>query len=115
MATLLEKGDKILRFEPAFMEYFRPLKELGVKPVFAPLSEDRVFHPDTETLREYITPKTKAIILCSPNNPTGTVLTPDETQGIADLANKHDLSVIADEIYLHYIYDGNVFTSISSL
>jgi aminotransferase len=115
MATLLEKGDEILMFEPAFMGYFRPLKELGVKPVFAPLSEDRGFHPDTETLGEYVTSKTKAILLCSPNNPTGTVLTPGETQGIADLAIEHDLNVIADEIYLHYIYDDNVFTSISGL
>jgi aminotransferase len=115
MATLLEKGDEILMFEPAFMGYFRPLKELGVKPVFAPLSEDRGFHPDTETLGEHVTSKTKAILLCSPNNPTGTVLTPGETQGIADLAIEHDLNVIADEIYLHYIYDDNVFTSISGL
>ncbi|MEE8355491.1 MAG: pyridoxal phosphate-dependent aminotransferase [Candidatus Bathyarchaeia archaeon] len=115
MATLLKRGDEILMFEPAFMGYFRALKELGVKPVFAPLSEDRGFHPDTETLGEYVTPKTKAILLCSPNNPTGTVLTPEETQGIADVAIEHDLNVIADEIYLHYIYDDNVFTSISGL
>ncbi len=115
MATLLEKGDEILMFEPAFMGYFGPLKALGVTPVFAPLSEDRGFHPDTDTLGEYVSSKTKAILLCSPNNPTGTVLTPEETQGIADLAIEHDLNVIADEIYLHYIYDGNVFTSISSL
>ena len=115
MATLLEKGDEILMFEPAFMGYFGPLRELGVKPVFAPLSEDRGFHPDTKTLGDYVTPKTKAILICSPNNPTGTVLTPEETQGIADVAIKHDLNVIADEIYLHYLYDDNVFTSISSL
>jgi aminotransferase len=115
MATLLEKGDEILMFEPAFMGYFGNLKALGVKPVLAPLNEARGFHPDMETLGEYVTPKTKAILLCSPNNPTGTVYTPEETKGIAEVAIEHDLGVIADEIYLHYIFDDNVFTSISSL
>jgi len=115
MATLLEEGDEMLMFEPAFMGYFGNLKALGVKPVLAPLDEATGFHPDIETLGEYVTPKTKAILLCSPNNPTGTVLTPEETQGIADIAIEHDLGVIADEIYLHYIFDDNVFTSISGL
>ena len=115
MATLLGKGDEILMFEPAFMGYFGSLRELGVTPVLAPLPESRGFHPDMETLGEYVTPKTKAILICSPNNPTGTVLTPEETQGIADLAIEHDLNVIADEIYLHYVYDDNVFTAISGL
>lgn len=115
MATLLEEGDEILMFEPAFMGYFGNLKALGVKPVLAPLDEANGFHPDLETLGDYVTPKTKAILLCSPNNPTGTVYTPEETQGIADIAIEHDLGVIADEIYLHYIFDDNVFTSISGL
>jgi aspartate/methionine/tyrosine aminotransferase len=115
MATLLEKGDEVLMFEPAFMGYFRTLNALGAKSVLVPLNEARGFHPDMETFREYVTPKTKAILLCSPNNPTGTVLTPEETQGIADIAIEHDLGVIADEIYLHYIFDDNVFTSISGL
>jgi len=115
MATLLEEGDEILTWEPAFMGYFRKLQTLGVKPILAPLEEEKGFHMDAETLPEYISPKTKAILLCSPNNPSGTVYTPEETKVIADLAKDHDLGVIADEIYLHYVFDDNVFTSISSL
>jgi aspartate/methionine/tyrosine aminotransferase len=115
MASLLERGDEVLMWEPAFMGYFRKLQTLGVKPILAPLKEEKGFHMDTETLYEYVSPKTKAMLLCSPNNPSGTVYTPEETRAVADLAEDNDLGVIADEIYLHYVFDDNVFTSVSSL
>jgi len=115
MATLLERGDEILMWDPAFMGYFSRLKTMGVKPVMAPLKEELDFHMDLETLPEYVSPKTKAILICSPNNPSGTVYTREETQAVADLAKDNDLQVIADEIYLHFIYDDNVFISMSGL
>jgi aminotransferase len=115
MATLLEKGDEILLFEPTFMAYFRKLDIMGVKMNFASLLEEKAWHPDTGALQDLVTPATKAILICSPNNPTGTVYTPHEIRTIAELAAENDLNIIADEIYLHYVFDDNVFTSISSL
>ena len=115
MATVANRGDEILLFDPTFVGYFMKLKTMGVKPVFARLIKERGFHMDCDALEDCISSKTKAVLLCNPNNPTGTVYTRDELDAIRRLALDNDLYVIADEIYLHYIYDDNVFTSIASL
>jgi aminotransferase len=115
MASALKQGDELLMWEPTFMGYYSKLKTMGVKPLLATLEEKNDFHPILDTISEKISSKTKAILLCNPNNPTGTVSKHQELMAIRDLAIDHDLTVIADEIYLHFIFDGNVFTSISSL
>jgi aminotransferase len=115
MASVLKHGDEVLMWEPAFMGYYGKLKTMGVNPVLAILEEKNDFHPVLDTIAEKISSKTKAILICNPNNPTGTVYKHKELEAIRDLAIDHDLDVIADEIYLHFIFDRNVFTSISSL
>jgi aspartate/methionine/tyrosine aminotransferase len=87
---------------------------LGGTPVPFTLAEENAFQPDVEELRAKITPRTKAIILNSPNNPTGTVITDAVNQEIAKLAVEHDLWVISDEIYARITYNGR-YRSISTL
>lgn len=115
MATVVDRGDEIIIFDPTFVGYFGKLKTMRVKPIYARLSKDIGFHIDYDSLKNCISDKTKAILLCNPNNPTGTVFTRDELNAIRDLALDNDLYVIADEIYLHFVYDDNFFTSIASL
>ncbi len=115
LATILEKGDEILMWEPSYVGHYRLLGEMGVKMNIADLKREDRYHPDIGSLGEHITPKTKAVLICNPNNPTGTVFTRDELKGIGDLSEDHDLTIFSDEIYLHFVYDDNVFTSTASL
>lgn len=115
MATVADKGDEILVFDPTFVGYFGKLKTMGVKPIYARLSKEKNFHIDCDSLKSCVSKRTKAILFCNPNNPTGTVFTKDELNAIRELALDNDLYVIADEIYLHFIYDDNIFISIASL
>ncbi|MBS7619083.1 aminotransferase class I/II-fold pyridoxal phosphate-dependent enzyme [Candidatus Bathyarchaeota archaeon] len=115
MATISDKGDEIIVFDPTFVGYFSKLKTMGVKPIYARLAKEKGFHIDYDSLKNCVGERTKAILLCNPNNPTGTVFTKDELKAVRELALDHDLYVIADEIYLHFVYDDNVFTSIASL
>jgi len=115
LATILDRGDEILMWEPSYSGHYSIMRNMGVKMSVAPLKEETEFHPDVDTLGEYVTPKTKGVIICNPNNPTGTVFTKDELKGIGDIATDHDMAIFSDEIYLHFIYDDNKFTSTASL
>ena len=88
---------------------------MGINANLIPLKEELDFHLEVDTIAEHVTPKTKALLLCNPNNPTGTVLTREELHALTNLAIENDLSVIADEIYLHFVYDDNNFIALSSL
>jgi aminotransferase len=112
--TLLEQGDEVLVFDPSFARYFREPLELGANVVPVPLSR-KGYHLDSEALKERITKKSKMIILCNPNNPTGTVYTKQELKAIADLSIDHDLVVVSDEFYSEFVYDGNKHIAISSI
>jgi aminotransferase len=113
--TILNEGDEILMFEPTWSGYFARLNGLGVKQNFVQLEKENAYHPDIDAIAEAVTPKTKAVLVCNPNNPTGTVFTPEELRGIGDLAVDHDLGIYSDEVYLHFVYDDNKFTSMASL
>jgi aminotransferase len=115
LATVLDKGDEILMWEPSYSGHYNLLGNMGIKMSVAPLKKETGFHPDLDTLEEYVSPKTKAVIICNPNNPTGTVFTKGELKGIGEIAEDHDMAILSDEIYLHFIYDDNVFTSTASL
>ena len=115
LKTILDKGDEILMWQPSYSGHYTMLKTMGVKMNVAPLLEETAFHPDLDTLSEYITPKTKAILICSPNNPTGTVFTRKELEVIGDHAVDNDLAVFSDEIYLHFVYGNSKFTSTASI
>lgn len=115
LESLLDPRDEVLYLEPAWVSY-RPLIELiGGCPVAVSLSPADNFAVRSTLLERKITPRTKAILINSPNNPTGRVLGPEELQVIHEVALKHDLWVISDEIYEHLVYDGHRHVSIATL
>jgi aspartate aminotransferase len=100
-------GDEIVIPEPYYTNYNGYAAFAGLKIVPLPLSvEDGFRLPPVEAIEARITPKTKAILLCSPNNPTGTVYTPEEIGRVVGLVKKHDLFLVGDEVYKEFIYDG---------
>lgn len=112
--ALVNPGDEVIYPNPGFPIYESVIRFLGGVPVPAPLLEEKDFSLDTEHLKKLITPKTKLIILNSPQNPTGGMIPPQDLEEIAALAVKHDLWVMSDEIYSRIIYSGT-FSSIASL
>ncbi len=115
LRTILDPGDEILMFEPTYRGHFSILNGLGVKQNLVQLEKENKYHPDLDEIAEAITPKTKAVLVCNPNNPTGTVFTEKELRAIGDLAVDHDMGIYSDEIYLHFVYDANKFVSTASL
>lgn len=115
LASVLEEGDEVLMWSPSYRGHYRILDEMGVKASVAPLKRETGYHPHLETLEDYISPDTKAVLICNPNNPTGTVFTRKELEAIGELAIDYDLTIFSDEIYLHYVYDDNEFVATSTL
>ena len=115
LSACLEKGDEVLMFTPYYMGHTAIFNGMGVKMNMVPLYRETNYHPKVDEIAEYVTPKTKAALICNPANPTGTVFTPEELKTMGDLAVDHDFALLADEIYLHYVYDGHKFTSIAGL
>jgi aminotransferase len=103
--ALLNPGDEVILFEPFYGYHAATLQSLRVKTVLAPLAEPD-WALDADALRAAITPKTRAILLNTPANPSGKVFTLAELQVIAELAIEHDLFVLCDEIYEYFVYDG---------
>jgi aspartate aminotransferase len=106
MMALIEPGDEILYPDPSFPIYPSFTRGLGGKAVPFYLEEKNQFQPDIAEIASKITPRSKALIFNSPNNPTGTVFSEDTLKQIAALAVKHDLWVIADEIYARILFNG---------
>ncbi|MBD3172540.1 aminotransferase class I/II-fold pyridoxal phosphate-dependent enzyme [Candidatus Bathyarchaeota archaeon] len=115
LSACLEKGDEVLMFTPYYMGHANIFNGMGVKMNMVPLYRDRNYHPDVDEIAEHVTSKTKAALICNPANPTGTVFTAEELKTIGDLAVDHDFALLADEIYLHFIYDDNEFVSTAGL
>jgi aspartate/methionine/tyrosine aminotransferase len=113
MMALIEPGDEVLYPEPGFPGYASITLGLGGTPVPFVLSERTRLQPDPDEIAAKITPRTKAIITNSPGNPTGTVYTDEVQRRIAELAVKHDLWVLSDEIYARIIYDTNFISMMS--
>ena len=108
-------GEEVLYVNPGFPIYESVINFIGAKPVPIPLLEERDFRLDPNFVRDNITKKTKMIIINSPENPTGGVLTKDDLKAIADsIVNRDDVLVLADEIYSRIIYEGT-HESIASL
>jgi aminotransferase len=103
--ALLNPGDEVLLFEPFYGYHVSTLKSMRVKPVLVALAEPG-WVLDTDALRAAITPRTRAIIVNTPANPSGKVFSRAELEAIADTAREHDLFVFTDEIYEYFVYDG---------
>lgn len=112
--SCINEGDEVIYPNPGFPIYESVINFIGAKPVPLPLLEEKDFRFDVEMLKEKITKRTRMIIINSPQNPTGGVLTEDDLKIIADLAIKNDLWVFSDEIYCNMVYDGE-FKSIASI
>jgi aspartate aminotransferase len=110
MFACVNPGDEVIYPNPGFPIYESVIGLVGATPVPIPLREKNEFRLDVAELRKLITPKTKMIIINSPQNPTGSVLTQKDLEEIAALAVKHDLFVLADEIYSHILYEGSHFS-----
>ncbi|MBS6208312.1 MAG: pyridoxal phosphate-dependent aminotransferase [Firmicutes bacterium] len=115
MTALLDPGDEVLVPNPSWLHYFYCADLVGAKTVSYPLLEENNFNVVPEDIEKLVTPKTKMVIVNSPNNPTGSVLSKESLQAIADIAEKYDLVVLSDEIYEKLIYDDSVHHSIASL
>jgi aspartate aminotransferase len=114
MMALIEPGDEILYPDPSFPIYPSFTRGLGATAVPFFLEEKNCFQPDIAEIAGKITPRTRMLIFNSPNNPTGTVFSNETLERIAELARKHDLWVIADEIYARILFSGD-YKSIWSL
>ena len=114
LMAVLDPGDEVVLFEPFYENYGPDTQLCGAEPRYVRLREpDWSFDPDE--LRRAFTPRTKAIVLNSPNNPTGKVFTRAELESIAALCHEFDALAITDEIYEHILYDGAVHIPIASL
>src|SRR5712691_6025227 len=114
MMALIEPGDEVLFPDPSFPIYPSFTRGLGAKAVPYGLEEKNRFQPDVDEIARKITPRTSMLIFNSPNNPTGTVFCEAVLEKIAALATKHDLWVLADEIYARILFGGE-YKSIRSL
>lgn len=109
--TCLQKNDEIIVFEPAFDVYPAAIEAAHAKAVYVPLSSDD-FSIDWELVKNAITSKTKAILINSPHNPTGAVLTKSDLDNLEQIVLAHNLFVISDEVYEHIVFDGQVHESV---
>jgi len=103
--ALLNPGDEVLIFEPFYGYHVATLKSLRITPVLVPLAEPN-WALDLDALSAAITPRTRALLLNTPANPSGKVFSRAETEAIAALCQEHDLFLITDEIYEYFVYDG---------
>ena len=108
-------GDEVLIAAPYWVSYPELVKLADGVPVVVNTTEETMYKFSQESLEDAVTDKTKAIVLNSPNNPTGTIYEKEELEMIAEFAKEHDLIIIADEIYEKLIYDGKEHISIASL
>ena len=111
--ALIGEGDEVIIPIPCWVSYTEMVKLSGAKPVLVNCKED--FSLDLDAIEKAVTDKTRAIIICTPNNPTGAVYSEESLRALADLAIKHDFFIIADEIYEKLVYDGSRHFSIASI
>ena len=115
LAAIINPGDEVILPSPCWVSYPEMVRMVGGVPVFAPTKPEYGFVFTADDLRPYVTERTKALIINSPSNPNGCVLSRDILAGIAELAVEKEFYVISDEIYEKLIYDGEEHVSIASL
>ncbi len=115
LRTVVSQGDEVLVPEPCFVCYSPLVSLCGGTPVSIDCKEENDFKLTPEQLENALTPKTKALILSYPSNPTGAIMEKSDLEKLVPIIKKHDLIVISDEIYAELLYDGTKFTSIASI
>ncbi|MCK4357134.1 MAG: pyridoxal phosphate-dependent aminotransferase, partial [Candidatus Cloacimonetes bacterium] len=113
--AVIDPGDEVILPTPTYSTHIRQVRIASGKPVLVPLIEENDFALDIQAIKNAITPRTKAIMYCSPNNPTGTVFPEEQLRRIAEIALENNLMVITDEAYEYFIYDDKKHFSIASI
>jgi len=113
--ALVDPGDEVIVPDPGYPIYESVTRFVGGTAVPIPIRQSNDFRLDTDELASLVTPRTRMIVINSPANPTGGVLTPDDLRRIAEIATERDLVVLSDEIYSRILYDGEEHSSIAAL
>jgi len=113
--ALFEEGDEVLVPAPYWVSYPAMIRLAEAEPVIVQTHEEEGFKLSPEALEDAITPKAKALIINSPSNPAGTAYTKEELEALVEVALRHDLWIISDEVYEHIVYDGFKHVSVASL
>jgi aminotransferase len=113
--AVIDPGDEVIMPTPTYSTHIRQVLIASGKPVLVPLIEEEGFMLDIKGIKNAITAKTKAIMYCSPSNPTGTVFIEEQLRMLAEIALENDLMVITDEAYEYFTYDGYKHFSIGSI
>ena len=108
--ALLDPGDEVILIAPYWVSYAAQVELAGGAPVVVQTEAEKGFVPDPEAVAAAVTPRTKALVVNSPNNPTGAVYPEEVLKALAELAVKHDFYLVSDEIYEHLIYEGTHFS-----
>lgn len=115
LQAIINPGDEVIIPTPAWVSYSEMTKMTGGVPVFIPCSEEAQFKVTAEQLEAAVTEKSKCVFINNPSNPTGMLYTEEELRALCEVCVKHDLYIIADEIYYKLLYDGANFVSIPAL
>ncbi len=115
LRALVNPGDEIILPTPAWVSYYELIRMVGGIPVTISTTEAEGFKLSPEKLEAAITPRTKALILNNPSNPTGMVYDKGQLTALTQVCVKHDLYIVDDEIYCNLVYDGRPFTSVAAL
>jgi len=113
--TICEEGDQVLIPAPCYVSYTEQIKLAGAEPVFFKTKEENNFRPNFEEVETNFTPKIKAFLLNSPNNPTGSIIEKEQLKKIATFLVERGVYIITDEVYEHLIYDDREHISVASL
>jgi aminotransferase len=111
----IDPGDEVILPTPTYSTHIRQVQMASGIPVLVPLLEEDGFALDTEAVEQAITPRTKALLFCSPSNPTGTVFAETALRELARLALAHDLVIITDEAYEYFVFDDHQHFSMASM
>ena len=113
--TICEVGDQVLIPTPCYVSYTEQIKLTGAEPIFFETKEENNFRPTFEEVLANLTPRVKAFIINSPNNPTGSVIEKEQLEKIAKFLVEQGVYIITDEVYEHLVYDGCTHISVASL
>ena len=113
--ALYEPGDEVVIPKPFWVTYAEQVRLVGATPVLVDTREEDGWKLSARQLEAALSPKTKAVILCSPSNPTGTAYTEEETRALLDVVRKHDCWLIVDEIYAELVYENFRFVSAAKI
>jgi aminotransferase len=113
--AVIDDGDEVIMPSPTYSTHIRQVQIASGIPILVPLIEEAGFSLDIKAIKQAINPKTKAIMFCSPSNPTGTVFSENELRQLAGIALENNLIIITDEAYEYFVYDDHTHFSIASI